>query len=487
MSWEGRALAGGWVPGGAAWAGLDSWALAGASVVVVDLRGVANRGVEQASVQVEGQVARANREGRALASGVVECGSARARSDRRASALASELVVNLRGGAAWEHERAGRRGEGQTARVSRVGRALAGAVIPDGVALAVGWLSALTLASVGVVSLAGRAGRDDKGAGRRVVGQEALVSRVGRALAGCRVPGGAAEAGLDLFAVALARGVVQELSAETEGRVGALAVAVVVELLVARAGVRALALAGGRVVDLGWVGAGGVDASQGAGAELERSSADAVAAVVVVVRALRRDDGAKTGGWADRVARLERQALTAGGGGGAAALRGDAGLGGVAPGSAVRAELDARSVVGGRNVVLLADEAEVVETERGRALVDNAERDQWQASLEVTGRVVAWSAESAGLVEGDVGLAVRDDAPALGGVWGELVVDGALRAEDRGHGVVLGDVADAKLDVWQAGAAVLGEVVARVADATEVAVRDVGQAPVDVVQTEVSV
>lgn len=51
----------------------------------------------------------------------------------------------------------------------------------------------------------------------------------------------------------------------------------------------------------------------------------------------------------------------------------------------------------------------------------------------------------------------------------------------------MGDVADAKLDVWKASACVLSEVVTRVADAAEVAVRDIGQTPVDLVQTEVSV
>lgn len=313
------------------------------------------------------------------------------------------------------------------------------------------------------------------------------MGRVGRARARRRVPGGAAEAGLDLLALALTDGGVDELSGQAQGRVEALALAVVVKLLEARALVGALALARGGVVDVGRVGAHVADADLGGGAENQRGAADAVAAVVVAVRALERNLGAHAVGGADGVAGLEGDAVTASSRAGAAARSRNTLLGGGAVGGVDRAVGDARLVVSGGPVVLLANQAEMVQAEGSRGLVGDAELDDGQASLEVMGGIVTRVAQSAGLVEADVGLAVRDDRNASPGVRGELVVGGAPTAVDGSGGVVLGDVGQAELDVGNATTSILSEVVAVEANSAQVFVSDVGQAVVNVLQAKIAV
>lgn len=289
MHGEGRALAGEGVEGSTAWASNDRWALARASGDAVDLRRRARWGLEQTSLDVQDQVARAGGQSGAQASVVVEVGSAWARQDVAADALASELIVHLRGGAGGDDEGAGGSRVGEAALVSGVSGASAGVVVVNSVTQARGRADALALAGQNVVGLAGRARGDSEFTKVSVVVQAASVSGVSGASARRGVPGGTAEASLDLSALALADGVVNELGGQAQGWVDALAVALAVELLEARALVGALACAGDGVVDLEWVRAGSVDTDLGGVAELEGSSADAVTAVVVVGGALGRD------------------------------------------------------------------------------------------------------------------------------------------------------------------------------------------------------
>jgi len=371
--------------------------------------------------------------------------------------------------------------------VSGVGGASAGVVVVNGAAQARRRSGALTLAGVHVVALASGAGGDDESASGGVVVQTALVSGVGGALASRRVPGGTAEAGLDLTALALADGVVGELSGQAQGRVDALTVALAVQLLEARAGVGALASTRDRVVDLVNVGAGSVDADIGGVAELEGSNADAVTAVVVVVGALIRDQGAETSGRADGVAGLEGCADTAAGSVEAAARGSDAPVGGSAVGRTAGAGQDASPVVGRGDVVLLADQTEELGGQSRAGLVNDAEGDQGQASLPITGGVVARAALGASPVQGHEDLTVGDDGPALASVGGQLVVSGAPGAFRRDSGVVLRDIGQAELNVGDTTTSILGQTVTSVADSAEVLISDVGEAVGDVDQAEVPV
>ena len=401
--------------------------------------------------------------------------------------MAPELIINLEGRAGGYDEGASHGGVSQTARVSGVSTAGTSVVVEGGTAETGGGVNALALASDDVVGLTGGARGDDKGAIVAVVGQTALVSGESRALACCGVPSGTAEASLDGAALALADGVVGELGGQAQRRVDALAVALAVVLLVARALVGALALAGGGVVHLVDVGAGGVHADLGGVTKLEGSSADAVTAVVVVVGALRGDQSALAVGGADGVAGLKSGADTAVCGIGAAAGGGDAPVGGVAEGGASGAGQDARPVVSGGDVVVLADQAEELSGQRSASLVNDAEGDEGQASLPVTGGEVAGAADRASAVQGHEDLAVGDDGPTLLTVRGQLVVGGATGTNGGDGSIVLVDVGQAELDVADAVAGIVAQVVAGEADSAEVLVSDVGQAEGDVDQAEVAV
>lgn len=365
----------------------------------------------------------------AQASVAVETGSAWARQDVAADALASELIVHLRGGAGGDDEGAGGGRVGQAALVSGVSGTSAGVVVVNGVTQARGRADALALAGKNVVGLAGGARGDNELTEVSVVVQAASVSGVSRASARRGVPGSAAEASLDLSALALADGGVGELGGQAQGWVDALAVALAVELLEASAHVGALTSAGDGVVDLEWVRAGSVDTDFGGVAELEGSSADAVTAVVVVGGALGRDQGAVAGCGANGITRLEASTDTAVGGGGATAWGSDTSVSDVAVGGTVGAEQDTRPVVSGGDVVLLANETEKLSGQGRGGLVNDAERDKGEASLPVTGRVVARRAKGASPVQGDEHLAVGDDRPAFPAGWAELVVGGAAGAD----------------------------------------------------------
>lgn len=310
---------------------------------------------------------------------------------------------------------------------------------------------------------------------------------VSRASASRRVPGGTAEAGLDFLALTLADGVVDKLGGEASRLVDALAVALGVQFLEAGALVGAVTAAGGGVVDVVRVGAGSVDADVGGGAELEGSGADAVTTVVVRVRALEGDQGAHAVGGADGVARLEGSTNTTSGSVLATAGGLDALLAGGAVGSASGAEGDARPVVGGGDEVIPADQAVVEGAQNGGGLVDDAVSDQGQASLEVISGVETGVAEGASPVESDVGLAVGDHRPALLSGGRQLVVSGASGADRLDGSVVLGGVGQAELDVGDAAAGVITEVVATVASPAKVLVSYVGEAVVDVLQAQVAV
>lgn len=149
-----------------------------------------------------------------------------------------------------------------------VGRTSTAVVIPGGPADTIEHAGARALASVGVVDLANGTGRHVKVAGCHVVVQATRVGGVGGTRASHGVPGGPAQAGADLFALALAARGVHEVRGHANGLVDALAGALGVQFLVAGALVGAVAGAGGGVVDVVGVGAGGVHADLGGGAKL---------------------------------------------------------------------------------------------------------------------------------------------------------------------------------------------------------------------------
>jgi len=206
VSGEGRASASCGAEGGAARAGQNVRATARASLLVVGLEAGARRNVERAGSSVVGEAAWVSGERRALASSGVEGGGARTSQDRRALALARGLVVGLWSWARRDVERAGGGVVGEAALVSGVGSALARGVVEGGTAEAVGRTGITALAGAGAlaVNLRSVAGRDDESAGGGVVNQVARAGGESRARASGCVEGGAARAGQNRRALALA-------------------------------------------------------------------------------------------------------------------------------------------------------------------------------------------------------------------------------------------------------------------------------------------
>ena len=202
-----RALAGEGVEGGGAWAGQNVRALALASVLVVGLRGWARGDDERAGSGGVSQTAWVNGEGSALASGSVEGGTAWASESAGALALTRGLRVSLRVGATGDDEGAEAGAVSQTALVSGVSRALASGGVESSTAQAVGGagVTALTRASGVAVNLRSVARRHIELADSWVENQVARVSGVSRASASGSVKGGTTEASSSGGADTLAR------------------------------------------------------------------------------------------------------------------------------------------------------------------------------------------------------------------------------------------------------------------------------------------
>jgi len=109
---------------------------------------------------------------------------------------------------------------------------------------------------------------------------------------------------------------------------------------------------------------------------------------------------------------------------------------------------DAQQPVRGWDEKLLADNAFVLNSQTGRRLIDDAVFNQWKTSLGVICQIETWVALPASLVETDVGSAVGNDRPAIMPIRRQLVVGGASAANNRSSPIILWNVGDAELDVW---------------------------------------